>query len=185
MISKHESTSYPVGKIDSMTLHPLSFLEFLDNNGQSRLAELVRSGRLSSINPAFHDRLEEQLKTYMFVGGMPAVVSDYVEHHDLAEARRLQLGILDDFDGDFSKHAPPRILERLRMAWNSLPAQLGKENRKFVYGVVRPGARAREFEESLQWLCDYGVTHRGPVPEGHPHSIEKLYRYIRVQDVRA
>ena len=98
----------------------------------------------------------------MVVGGMPAVVADFAEHHDFNEARKLQREILDDYDGDFSKHAPLRILERIRMVWASLPSQLAKENRKFIYGALRPGARAREFEESIQWLRDYGAITKVP-----------------------
>ena len=158
----HQQVSYPVGKVDSLVLHPLTFFEFLTGMGQTSLSKLIESGNLDAIDPAFYGKLEALLKEYMFVGGMPGVVADYVEHHDVKEARRIQHGILSDYDADFSKHAPARLLERLRLTWASLPAQLAKENRKFVYGVVRPGARARDFEECLQWLCDYGIARRVP-----------------------
>ena len=161
-MAMHRQVSYPVGKVDSLVLHPLSFLEFLRGMDQAALANLIESGDLDALDPAFFGKLEALLKEYMFVGGMPGVVADYVQHHDVREVRRIQRGILSDYDADFSKHAPPRLLERLRLTWASLPAQLAKENRKFVYGVVRQGARARDIEECLQWLCDYGIARRVP-----------------------
>ncbi|MEE8702488.1 ATP-binding protein [Bifidobacterium crudilactis] len=161
-IAMHDGESYPVGKVDTMRLYPLSFLEFLRNSGDGPLAEMIASQGAGTVSGAFEERLKRQLKMYMFVGGMPAIVAEYEQSKNLREIRRLQQGILDDYDNDFSKHAPPRLLERLRQVWASLPAQLSKENRKFVYGVVRPGARARQFEECLQWLCDYGIAYRIP-----------------------
>lgn len=161
-ISRHEDVSFPVGKVDMLTLHPLTFAEFLTNAGQSALAELICEGDISSIPTAFSPRLTELLKTYMMVGGMPEVVLVHLNGASVQETRANQLAILDSYDLDFSKHAPTRLLERIRLVWRSLPAQLAKENRRFVYGVVRPGARARDFEESLMWLEDYGIITRVP-----------------------
>lgn len=161
-IAKHEGESYPVGKVDELRLQPLSFDEFLDAVGQGAIAQRLREQGPESIDSAFSDKLEGLLKEYLFVGGMPEVVADFAEHRDFAEARRLQNLIAEAYDSDFSKHAPLRILERMRLVWESLPSQLAKENRKFVYGAVRQGARAREFEESIQWLVDYGAVVKVP-----------------------
>ncbi|PKU89499.1 ATPase [Bifidobacterium pseudolongum subsp. globosum] len=161
-ISRHEDASFPVGKVDMLTLHPLTFAEFLANAGQSALADLIREGDIASIPAAFSPRLADLLKTYMMVGGMPEVVLAHLNGASAHETRAQQLAILDSYDLDFSKHAPTRLLERIRLVWRSLPAQLAKENRRFVYGVVRPGARARDFEESLMWLEDYGIITRVP-----------------------
>ncbi|WP_223847677.1 ATP-binding protein [Bifidobacterium callitrichos] len=160
-IARHRDSSYPVGKVDTITLRPMDFLEYLRAIGQGMTADAIRDGTedggIAQLDSVFRDRLCAWLKEYMVVGGMPAVVSDFAEHHDFAEARRLQREILDDYDSDFSKHAPLRMLERIRMVWASLPSQLAKENRKFIYGALRSGARARDFEESIQWLRDYGA----------------------------
>ena len=161
-VARHEDASFPVGKVDMLTLHPLTFTEFLANSGQSALADLISSGDVASVPSPFSTRLIELLKTYMIVGGMPAVVLAHMNGASAQETRANQHSILDAYDLDFSKHAPPRLLERIRLVWRSLPAQLAKENRRFVYGVVRPGARARDFEESLMWLHDYGVITRVP-----------------------
>lgn len=159
-IARHEGSSYPVGKVNTLNLRPLSFLEFLDaiDEGQASLA--LRKHGAQGIDPALVDKLRLLLKDYLFVGGMPEVVDAYAQSRDYEEARGIQEEILENYDSDFSKHAPTRILERMRMVWATLPTQLAKENRKFVYGAVRPGARARDFEESIQWLCDYGVASR-------------------------
>ena len=159
-IAKHEGSSYPVGKVKTLDLRPLSFLEFLDALGEGQAALALRQDGAGGVDPALSDKMRLLLKDYLFVGGMPEVVREFARSRDYAEAREIQREILDNYDSDFSKHAPARILERMRMAWAALPAQLAKENRKFVYGAVRPGARARDFEESIQWLCDYGVASR-------------------------
>ncbi|PLS24938.1 ATP-binding protein [Bifidobacterium imperatoris] len=159
-VSKHPDASFPVGKVNMLTLHPLTFLEYLENAGQPQLANLIRNGEIEQINSLFNDRLHNMLKQYLFVGGMPAAVAAHLNGSNAAEVRNIQREILDAYDLDFSKHAPARLVDRIRMVWHTLPAQLSKENRKFVYGVVRPGARARDFEESIMWLRDYGVIHQ-------------------------
>ncbi|MBT1162667.1 ATP-binding protein [Bifidobacterium sp. SO1] len=162
-ITRHEGDSYPVGKVNTLTLHPLDFSEYLRAIGQDMMADMLadRDG-IRDLDASFRDKLTAWLKEYMVVGGMPAAVADFADHHDFSEVRRLQRDILDDYDSDFSKHAPLRMLERIRMVWSSLPSQLAKENRKFIYGALRDGARARDFEESIQWLCDYGAAIRVP-----------------------
>jgi predicted AAA+ superfamily ATPase len=161
-IASHQDLSFPVGKVDSLTLYPLNFFEFLQAKGQDVLADLLATARLDAVAPVFSDKLAGYLKEYLFVGGMPEVVADYVEHGDMVEVRRLQTNILNDYDRDFSKHAPLRILERLRTVWAAIPSQLAKENRRFVYGAVRQGARARDLEECIRWLVDYGVASKVP-----------------------
>ena len=162
-ITRHEGDSYPVGKVNTLTLNPMSFIEYLYAIGQEMMAEAMTDHQsIADMDAMFHNKLRTYLKEYMVIGGMPAVVSDFAEHHDVVETRRLQRDILDDYDADFSKHAPLRMLERIRLVWSSLPTQLAKENRKFIYGTLRNGARARDFEESIQWLCDYGAAIRVP-----------------------
>ena len=161
-IAKHEGASYPVGKVNTLHLGPLSFLEFLDATGAGQAACALREEGATGIDPSLAPRMERLLKDYLCVGGMPEVVRDFVETRDYRGAREIQNEILQDYDSDFSKHMPARLLERTRLVWSGLPAQLAKENKKFVYGAVRPGARARDFEESIQWLIDYGATVRVP-----------------------
>ena len=161
-VSRHEGSSFPVGKVTMMTLHPLTFTEFLSNAGDERLAGYIRSGRLESINTAFTERLTGRLKEYLVVGGMPAAVLAHINGAAASQVRDIQQGILDAYDLGFSKYAPLRLLDRLRLVWKTIPTQLAKENRKFIYGVLRPGARARDFEESLMWLRDYGIVTQVP-----------------------
>ena len=156
-VALHESYSFPVGKVDSMILRPMSFREFLVARGESLLAQAIDDRDGLDLSSVFAGKLQDYLKEYLVVGGMPAVVDDFCKHHDYLEARRLQRLILDDYDRDFSKHAPLRILEKMRQVWDSIPSQLARENRKFVYGLVRDGARARDYEEAIQWLVDYGA----------------------------
>lgn len=154
---RREGEPFPVGKVDELTLRPLSFEEFLRALAGDPLADALADGDMAALQ-GVADVLEGHLKTYFVVGGMPECVEAFRQAGDLAEVRRLQLGILSAYDADFSKHVPTRLLERVRLAWQSLPAQLARENRKFVYGAVRPGARARDFEEAIQWICDYGAA---------------------------
>jgi len=155
----HRQTSFPVGKVQFMTLHPMSFLEFLDAVGEPALANFLMNQDWNSIS-LFTPKLKELLKQYYYVGGMPEVVLAFSETRNWLEVREIQNEILESYDRDFSKHAPGEIVPRIRSLWNSLPAQLSKENRKFLYGVIRNGARAREYEIALQWLSDGGMIHR-------------------------
>ena len=161
-IAKHEGASFPVGKVNTLTLHPMSFIEFLDAVGENPAARALREGGARAVDPALSGKMERLLKEYLFVGGMPESVDSFSEERDFAVAREVQREILDAYDLDFSKHAPLRILERMRLVWKGLPTQLARENKKFVYGAVRPGARARDFEEAIQWLADYGAVRRIP-----------------------
>ncbi len=155
----HKQTSFPVGKVQFMTLYPMSFLEFLDALGENALTGFIENKDWDNIN-LFSAKLKDLLKQYYYVGGMPEAVLAFSETCDWREVREIQNEILESYDRDFSKHAPEDIVPRIRQLWNSLPAQLSKENRKFLYGVVREGARAREYEIALQWLFDGGMIHR-------------------------
>lgn len=151
--------SFPVGKVEELTLRPLCFEEFLRAVAGEPIANALHDVDMEALG-GVSDLLEERLRQYLLVGGMPESVACFAKTGDFNEARRLQLGILAAYDADFSKHAPARILERMRLVWRSLPGQLARENKKFVYGAVRGGGRARDFEESLQWLFDYGVAYK-------------------------
>ncbi len=158
-LALHKQTSFPVGKVQFMTLRPMGFLEFLDALGEDWLSKFIQDKDWSNIE-TFAPKFRELLKQYYFVGGMPEAVLAFSENHDWAEVREIQLEILKSYDFDFSKHAPAEVVPRIRMLWNSLPSQLSRENRKFIYGLVKEGARAREYELALQWLFDGGLIHK-------------------------
>lgn len=158
-VALHEGTSFPVGKVDFLHLYPLNFREFLMALGENSLADLLVKGDYELIN-AFSGKYTDLLRKYYYVGGMPEVVQSYVETDDLVEVRNLQKELLDYYENDFSKHAPKDVVPRLHMVWNSIPMQLAKENRKFVYGLIREGARAKDYELAIQWLQDCGLIHK-------------------------
>lgn len=158
-ISMHEAVSFPVGKVEFMNLYPLSFREFLNALGQTQLVDVLEKEDWELMS-LFHNKLVEYLKIYYFVGGMPGVVMEYLETKDFNRVRVLQQEILNAYDNDFSKHAPNKEVPRLRMVWRSLLAQLAKENRKFIYGMLKEGARAKEFEMALEWLQDAGLLYK-------------------------
>lgn len=157
-ISLHRHISFPVGKVQFMTLYPMSFYEFLNAQGEEGLQKYLQEERWSNID-IFADRIKSLLKTYYYVGGMPEAVATYCDTHNLLEVREVHKEILSSYERDFSKHAPQEIVPRIRHLWLSLPSQLSRENRKFVYGLVREGARAREYKLALQWLIDAGLIY--------------------------
>ncbi len=158
-IALHQGTSFPVGKVDFMNLYPLSFREFLMANGQERFAELIDKRDFQMIT-SFKLTYIDALKHYYYVGGMPEAVQSFAENKDFNEVREIQRRILMAYEQDFSKHAPNEIVPRLRMIWNSIPCQLAKENKKFIYGLVREGARAKDYEAAIMWLSDCGLVHK-------------------------
>jgi predicted AAA+ superfamily ATPase len=158
-MSLHQNTSFPVGKVDFLYLFPLSFTEFLTALDEERLAGLLKNPDWKIIN-VFKDKFLTYLRYYLFVGGMPEVVLRFVEKRDFRTVRNTQRSILTSYQNDFSKHAPKDIVPRINMVWKSIPSQLAKENKKFVYGVVKEGGRAKEFELAFQWLLDCGLLHR-------------------------
>lgn len=155
-VALHPGTSFPVGKVDFLSLYPLTFEEFLMAKGENGLVELLHSGDFESIN-AFSSKYGDLLRYYYFIGGMPEAVRTYIDMDDMQEVRRVQKELLEYYANDFSKHAPTETVPRIQMVWNSIPGQLAKENRKFIYGIIREGARAKEFELAIQWLQDCGL----------------------------
>ena len=155
-VALNRSTSFPVGKVEFLDLYPMSFTEFLEALNEKPLVDLLKSRDWSLIN-GFKARYIERLKQYYYVGGMPEAVLSFSQHMDFNEVREVQKRILIAYEQDFSKHAPIEIVPRIRMLWNSIPAQLARENRKFMYGIIRQGARAKDFELAMSWLIDSGL----------------------------
>ena len=158
-IALHQGTSFPVGKVDFLKLYPLSFSEFLMATGNERFAELLKKQDYEMIT-SFKQTYIDTLKHYYFVGGMPEAVQSFAESKDFNEVRAIQKRILAAYEQDFSKHAPNEIVPKIRMLWNSIPSQLARENKKFIYGLVREGGRAREYETAIMWLSDCGLVHK-------------------------
>lgn len=158
-ITMHQGTSFPVGKVDSIDLYPLSFTEFLEATGNESLLNLLQRNDFEMIT-AFKDKFIQLMKTYYYVGGMPAAVNEYIQSDDLQKVRHIQKQLLSAYEQDFSKHAPIAMIPRIQMIWNGIPSQLAKENKKFIYSVLRQGARAKEFELGIQWLIDCGLCHK-------------------------
>lgn len=158
-IAMFHGNGFPVGKVDFMKLYPMSFKEFLMATGDKRFAELLDKRDYEMIT-AFKQTYIDALKRYHFVGGMPEAVQSFAEHKDFNEVRDIQKRILAAYEQDFSKHAPYKVVPRIRMIWNSIPSQLAKENKKFIYGLVRQGGRAKEYETAIMWLCDCGLVHK-------------------------
>lgn len=158
-IALHQGTSFPVGKVDFLKLYPLSFKEFLIATGNERFADLLDKQDYQMIT-SFKQKYIDALKTYYFVGGMPEVVQNFVLNKDYNEVRSIQKRIFLAYEQDFSKHAPNEIVPKIRMLWNNIPSQLVKENKKFIYGLVREGARAKDYETAIMWLSDCGLVHK-------------------------
>lgn len=158
-IALHEGTSFPVGKVDFLELYPLSFREFLMAVTGTQFAKLLDSQDYKMIT-SFKQTYIEALKQYYFIGGMPEAVENFTEERDFYEVREVQKRILEAYEQDFSKHAPLEIVPKIRMVWNSIPSQLAKENKKFLYGLVREGGRAKEYETAIMWLCDCGLVYK-------------------------
>ena len=155
----HPGESFPVGKVDFMKLYPMSFYEFILAMQETGIAELLEKKDLANLN-FFNKKLINYLRYYLYIGGMPEVVQDFALNRDWQNVRKIQNQIITSYRNDFSKHAPNEILPRINMVWDSIPAQLSKENRKFIYGVIKEGARAKDFEMAIQWLTDAGLLHK-------------------------
>lgn len=158
-IALHEGTSFPVGKVDFCDLYPLTYREFLLACGEKMLWEVLDRNDFEMIK-IFKTKYVDYLKYYYYVGGMPEVVSDFIKNRDVKSVRNIQNKLLFAYENDLSKHAPGEIVTRIRMLWNSIPTQLAKENKKFIYGLVREGARAREYEVAITWLMDVGLVYK-------------------------
>ncbi|MBE5941676.1 MAG: ATP-binding protein [Lachnospiraceae bacterium] len=158
-VALHEGTSFPVGKVDFCDLYPLDFEEFLLACGEAQLAKLLGEHDKQLVT-SYKNRYVDFLKYYYYIGGMPEVVSRYVDTRDLNVVRKTQNRLLSAYENDFSKHAPTEIVTRIKMVWNSIPTQLAKENKKFIYGLLREGARAKEYEVAITWLIDSGLIYK-------------------------
>lgn len=172
-LSLHSGVSYPVGKVDELRLYPMTFLEFLEALGKSQLVKMLEMHNWSVVN-MLSSELVPLLRQYYYVGGMPAAVLAHIQHRGLQEVRRIQSQMLNDYRRDFSKHAPSREVPRINMVWDSIPAQLAKENKKFIYGALKKSARANEFETAIQWLIDAGLAYK-VVRVSKPCSPLKFY----------
>ena len=181
-VALHADASFPVGKVNFLDLHPLDFDEFLRGVGEARLADLVLQQDWDLLD-SFRDRLVELLRLYMFVGGMPEAVARHADGASADAVRAVQLDILRGYENDFAKYATAAESRRIAQVWASMPAQLARENKRFVFGQVRHGARARHFEEAIQWLSDAGLVHRvtrytkpaNPVRTYEDRNIFKLF----------
>jgi predicted AAA+ superfamily ATPase len=158
-IALHEGTSFPVGMVDFVDIFPMTFDEFLRAVSQEQLADLLKSGDYQQIS-VFHEKLVDLMKNYFIVGGMPEVVQNYIDEGNLLQTRDVQRKILAAYEQDFSKHAPVNIVPKIREIFNILPAQLAKENKKFIFKMIRNGARAKDYEDALLWLEDAGIVQR-------------------------
>ena len=158
-VALHQGTSFPVGKVEFMDLYPLSFTEFMRAMGKDQFVDLLEKGDFAMATTFRQDYID-LLKHYCYIGGMPEVVQSFADNRDFNEAREIQERILAAYEQDFSKHAPNEVVPRIRMIWNSIPAQLARENRKFVYGIIKDGARAKDYELALLWLSDCRLVHK-------------------------
>lgn len=158
-VALHHGTSFPVGKAEFLDLYPLSFTEFLMAMGNEQYVKLLQNGDFDMVT-TFKQMYIDMLKYYYYVGGMPEVVLNFAENKDFNEVREIQQRILAAYEQDFSKHAPNEVVPRIRMLWNSIPAQITKENKKFIYGLIKEGTRAKEYELAMLWLTDCGLVHK-------------------------
>lgn len=152
-------TGFPVGKVDTLTLHPMSYLEFLEAMGEEAFVQVIRQGDWENAS-IYKEKFIEYLRYYYFVGGMPEVVASFAKNRDFFKARAIQKTLLMDYDRDFGKHTPSGIVPSIRMVWNSVPMQLAKENKKFILSRLEKNARKSDFAEAIQWLCDAGLLYR-------------------------
>lgn len=160
-LSLHSGTSFPVGKVNMLRMFPMTFREFLMARGEEQMAGLLIGDDMGLID-VLDMKFKNLLRQYYYTGGMPAAVKEFVDSQDLQKVREIQKQILFDYRRDFSKHAPANQVPRINMVWDSIPSQLAKENRKFIYGAMKKGARASEFEVAIQWLIDAGLVYKVP-----------------------
>jgi uncharacterized protein len=183
-ITLANSKGFPVGKVDFLNLYPLSFLEFLQAKGDDKLFQFVE--KINTTQPLpniIHEKLLKFFKEYLYTGGMPAAVLEYITNEDFTRIRTVQKNILEAYRLDFAKHAPQNAIMKLNQVWDIIPSQLAKENKKFIYSIIRTGARAQEFEVAIQWLVEAGLTHKVynistpklPLSAYINHDIFKLY----------
>jgi uncharacterized protein len=183
-ITLAKEKGFPVGKVDFMTLYPLSFYEFLEAKNQENLLQYI--DELKKVEPlpsVLHEKLLKFFKDYLYTGGMPAAVMKYIGNEDYNSIRLTQKNILDAYRLDFAKHAPQKMLMKINQVWDAIPSQLAKENKKFIYSVIRKGARAQEFENAIQWLTEASLIQKVynisipkiPLVAYTNHDIFKIY----------
>lgn len=160
-ISLHQGVSFPVGKVDELNVFPMDFMEFLDAVGEQQSLALLEKRDFDGIAP-LHEKFIDLLRQYYFVGGMPEAVKLYAETGALQGVREIQKSILHGYEQDFSEHAPKDQVAKIKLVWKSIPSQLFKENKKFIYGALRKGARATQYEEAIEWLVDSGLLYKVP-----------------------
>ena len=158
-VALHSHVSFPVGKVEFLELYPLNFLEFLEALNETGLVTILKSNQWDLIN-AFNDKLTSLLRLYYYIGGMPEAVQSFINQKNFNEIRMIQKRILQAYEYDFSKYPPVELVPRIRLVWNAIISQLAKENRKFIYGQVKKGSRAKEFEMAILWLCDSGLIYK-------------------------
>lgn len=158
-VAHHRGTGFPVGKVEYLNLYPLSFKEFLLAMNENQILELIDKNNFE-MQKVFKERIIDMLRRYCYVGGMPKAVLSFAQKQDYNLVRKIQKNILDDYESDFSKHISPEQVERTRLLWNAIPSQLVKENKKCIYGKIKQGARAKDFEIALNWLIDSGLVHK-------------------------
>lgn len=158
-VALHEGESFPVGKVDVIQLYPMNFEEFLLALGKQSLLEILQSKNWNEIN-LLKTEFIENLRMYYFTGGMPEVVDLFIKTQDIPKVRSIQNRILSDYALDISKHAPKSEIPKISLVWNSIPSHLAKENKKFVYGALRKGARASQYEDAIQWLVNAGLAYK-------------------------
>jgi len=160
-VKMSHTKGFPVGKVNFLHLYPLSFSEFLDALNESRLKKYINEmEKIEPLPEIFHDKLMNFFKIYLYVGGLPEVVANYIKSEDLNGVRNIHHTLLDAYQLDFAKHAPENQIMRINQVWQCIPSQLAKENKKFIYSVMRKGARANEFEIAIQWLFEAGLIHK-------------------------
>lgn len=158
-VAHHKGTGFPVGKVEYLNLYPLSFKEFLLAMSENQILEIIDKNDFE-MQKVFKEKIIDLLRRYCYVGGMPKAVLSFFQDQDYNLVRKIQRNILSDYESDFSKHIPPEQVERTRLLWNAIPSQLVKENKKCVYGKIKQGARAKDFEIALNWLIDSGLVHK-------------------------
>lgn len=158
-IALHSGVSFPVGKVQTMKLYPMDFEEFLMAKGEQQLLRIMHDHDFDLL-AALHEKCKDLLRQYYYVGGMPEVVKSYIDNGQLKPVRAIQNEILSNYAGDFSKHAPYQEVPRISMVWQSILGQLSRENKKFIYGALKKGGRAKEFEVAIQWLVDAGLVYK-------------------------
>lgn len=158
-IELHSGVSFPVGKVQTMKLYPMDFEEFLMAKGEQQLLRIMHDHDFDLLT-ALHEKCKDLLRQYYYVGGMPEVVKSYIDNGQLKPVRAIQNEILSNYAGDFSKHAPYQEVPRISMVWQSILGQLSRENKKFIYGALKKGGRAKEFEVAIQWLVDAGLVYK-------------------------